>query len=1779
MTKIIPNTTFLPGMTRVVLLFSLVLFSSGLTAKVVINEFTGNNKTIIADENGDYEDWLELYNDGDAAVDLEGYGLTDDPTDPFQWVFPSVILAPGEHLLVWTSGKDRRSEAGDLQNGIMREFYPNIPGDRVADLLAHPSFPDNPGSRNLVTDVFDAPVNIADNYGQRMHGFLMPPMTGNYTFWIASDDNSALYLSPGTSISANYSNPVASVPAWTNWREWNKYAQQRSAPVHLVAGQLYHIAALMKEAAGGDNLTVRWQLPNGSMEEPIPAHRIFWNDAGMRSFHTNFSISQDGEPLVLTAPDGVIADFVDPVRLPRDLSYGRAVDGGDEWVYFGAPTPGASNNGATGYLGLLDPPTFSHGSGFYGEAFGMELTSDEPGAEIFYTLDGSPPTRDGPQSYTYRNQHPNGVNLTRTVQSFMYDEPFDISSRPVSAVGIDTIRTHGDQGVAWVRGWNQGWSIDGNEVVQSSMGENIRLTFGDTDWSDYELTLQARKTGGDEGVVLYVRANIYQYYKINLGGWDNSRYAIQKGDGRGGETIAGGQQQSGSIQAYQWHDIRVRAEGNRLRVWLNHNPIFDFTDTSSPHLTGNVGVGTFKTQARFRNIQVTSLDGQTILATGLPTKENKVTVVRARAFKEGYLSSETVTHTYIVDPDITERFDMPVISIATHEADFFSRSTGIYFPGNDMQRGIEWERPAHVTFFEPDGRIGFAQEVGIRLHGGTTRDRPQKSLRLYARGSLYGESHFAHSIFPELPFQEYKRLILRHSGNDRKDTMFRDAMIQRLVGHLRFDTQAYRPAAVYLNGRYWGLHNIRERYDEHYLARTHGVGEEELDIVEFKPWSSRLVKEGTAVHYDETIRYIQANGLSNSQHYDFIKTRIDVDNFLDYAVGQIIVNNTDWPGNNHNFWRKQVDEYDPRAPYGHDGRWRWLMFDMDFGFDGFWAHWFNRPSSFNFLAAITQDNVPNDWHEWYRQPQPTFLLRKLLENQSFRHDFINRFADLLNTSFLPARVIGVIDEMQSDIAGEMVFHRDRWGEPADWQGRVQAMRDFANNRPGHMRSHIRSKFNLTQGQLTLNVSNPAGGHLRVNETDLDSSTPGVAASPYPWSGMYFNQVPIRLQAIPRPGYRFSHWVELAGTADAEARIVSVNLNGGRTLTAVFEEQEAPALVHYWHFNDLGAGTVTTVEADQSLLAGAVVTYPGEGAGYLDDTDGSELNARLDKEAGKGLRVRNPSDIRTLNITLPTTGFEEIRFSYAVRRTSNGARGHALEFRTEEGEGDWRIFDHAPVNIGEEYQLLSFDFSEIPEVNDNPHFAVRILFTGDDASAISGNNRFDNLALDGVPLDGTLLPPTLDEEFPRRELTENQSVTIDLSEHFSSPGNAPLTFTASTGSPWVAGLAVEGSDLTLNALYRGEAAIMIAADDGVNAPVEANFPLLVYPRPHALHEGNFLFHAWASDTPANVFPEHMLFLQSGVTDPALEDSLDYAYFIPGEDYPAEDSVGFPYNNTRRTRLNGLNRDGISLINTGRDRDLGGVLLAVDTSGQEEVYVSWTGGTVTPNSREYRLRLQYRTAVTDPFVDLLDSEEEPVEYTRRADPGHVSRIGPVALPEAALGQAELQLLWRYYHTGERLDPASGARDELRLDDIQVVTEPGSGEPRTYSEWRDTLFMDPADLQDSEISGPGADQRGEGVANLLRYGFGIGLHEVPRGKLPRLVTEGDGELRMVFPFSAMRQDLAYLVRASFDLENWETLFDSRFDLAEPDEAGLLAVEAETAFADGISRRFFKVEVRPID
>ncbi|TVQ89668.1 MAG: T9SS C-terminal target domain-containing protein [Bacteroidetes bacterium] len=758
----------------------------------------------------------------------------------------------------------------------------------------------------------------------------------------------------------------------------------------------------------------------------------------------------------------------------------------------------------------------------------------------------------------------------------------------------------------------------------------------------------------------------------------------------------------------------------------------------------------------------------------------KGTVIGAKAYREGMLPSQTASHTFFISQQGRSRIPLPVVSIAIQENYFFDYEKGIYtpgidaddwrvsfpdqpfswpFPGNFHRRGIDYEYFGNMEFIPEDESFSVLnQGLGIRIHGGGTRSFPMKSLRLYARG-VYGENTFGYPFFKGSEYDEFKRLILRNGGQDfltthwgqgeNPQTMFRDAMSQRLVNHLHFDIQLYEPVIVFINGEYWGLHNIRERYDKHYLERVYGLHSDSIDLLTMR----NDPIEGDNVHYNQTLDFIEENSLSDDQNYQYILTRIDEKSFMDYQIANIYLRNTDWPGNNIDYWRKRTEQFTPDAPYGHDGRWRWLLYDTDFGFGLVGEPKSYKHNTLEFATAVGLQNWPNpDWS--------TFMLRSFLENEQFKHKFIIRFADLLNTCFHHQYVLQTIEEMKSTITPAMEEHFQRWSNWENletWDAKVNVMREFAINRHNYIREHLTDFFELdSKVVINANVSHPYHGHIKVNSIEIHGDTPGVDVNPFPWRGYYFKGVPIELVALPAKGYRFSHW---DGDYASNDSILSVNPEGDFSVTAHFVTTGEELLVYYWLLDNQLANDMPLeeIQPHYSIAGGAKIDfiscmpdYPYyEGHQYWRmgsmerRNEPTPLNYRpagnndlpYNESAMRAIQIKQPlafgDNVSSLLLHLPTPDIKDPILRFAVK-DEGAAKGLLIDYSTTE-EISWQSLRNSnTIPLTDQYQLVELDLSNVEATYDNPHLKVRIRFISDNPWAQNEKRViFNNITLDGV----------------------------------------------------------------------------------------------------------------------------------------------------------------------------------------------------------------------------------------------------------------------------------------------------------------------------------------------------------------------------------------------------------------------------------------------------------------
>jgi len=529
----------------------------------------------------------------------------------------------------------------------------------------------------------------------------------------------------------------------------------------------------------------------------------------------------------------------------------------------------------------------------------------------------------------------------------------------------------------------------------------------------------------------------------------------------------------------------------------------------------------------------------------------KASVVKATCWKPGAIKSKIITKTYFVDSSAFTRYSLPVVSLVTPDANLFDYNTGIYVPGiyydstcntTDPDANFEhddWEQPTNFELFNSLGNLEFRQSAGGRIHGNFSSNWPRKSIRLEARKKYGDEGTFNYALFPGLKpnpkvgsseIDEFNAFLIRNSGNNWKKNLFHDAMVHKLVKHLECDGQAYRPVVHFLNGEYWGIMNLREKHDEYYFSEHYDLEPEDVIIANARTQSISCGYPYEYQHYYNLENFISNNSMTVPANFTYANTQMDIENYLTHFMIEIYVNNTDFLGNNRKFWRKRTPQYTPNAPFGQDGRWRWILYDLDISF---------AKPEYDRLTVTTTGNASS-----------TLILRKLLENTDFKNNFINSFCDNMNTSFLPARVTQVIDTMKTEMSHDITEHIARWDYgPLSPNQNCDSLIAFAQARPYYMRKHLKQRFQLSDTCIITINTEMEKGLVTLNSIKVDQNTVGLQnpETPYPWSGTYFLNVPLRLVANAKEGFVFSHW-----SNNQENDTIYLSPSTDTTIVAYFE---------------------------------------------------------------------------------------------------------------------------------------------------------------------------------------------------------------------------------------------------------------------------------------------------------------------------------------------------------------------------------------------------------------------------------------------------------------------------------------------------------------------------------------------------------------------------------------------------------------------------------------------------
>ena len=466
-----------------------------------------------------------------------------------------------------------------------------------------------------------------------------------------------------------------------------------------------------------------------------------------------------------------------------------------------------------------------------------------------------------------------------------------------------------------------------------------------------------------------------------------------------------------------------------------------------------------------------------------------------------------------------------VFSLSIEPDHLFNYKNGIYVSGEDKSyvnyrmRGKEWVRKGEISIFEKENLIANLP-VEIRIHGGATRDNPQKSLRICADKSR-GHEFFNYHFFETHKNWQTKCIILRAGGNDWDKTLIRDNLGQEIATEMGLVTQNRKPSVLYINGDYYGIYTITEFHDFYFFKNRYSIKRESFSLVEpdRRDNGYGILKEGTETSL-ENYNYL----IENKDNLKIIEESIDIKDYLDYFILNIYLANGDWPDNNIRVWRFNADNYQGYNFNPLDGKWRYLVYDLDSTSNLF------RSSSyqFNSLEPVLSSNFRSSFtkkdEEW-----PAAFFITILKDQNYKEYFINRFAYHLNNSLSSKTFLEKLNKTKELYTNEISNHSKRWGGMLDkgrkpafkdlyrWEVNINSIAKFGENREFFVKQHIISTFNLG-GIFTIKIvteNDIQGGEISINNEPikLNDNTKLI----------YFQNNPVYIEAKPNFGYKFIGW--------------------------------------------------------------------------------------------------------------------------------------------------------------------------------------------------------------------------------------------------------------------------------------------------------------------------------------------------------------------------------------------------------------------------------------------------------------------------------------------------------------------------------------------------------------------------------------------------------------------------------------------------------------------------------
>lgn len=807
-----------------------------------------------------------------------------------------------------------------------------------------------------------------------------------------------------------------------------------------------------------DNPAEAFSLSSFTLEPK--AYKLVYCDKydGTKAFHAPFRLESGKDGSVYLFKGDEVVDKVEKMKKQPapNVAYGRKTDGAEKWGYQLEPTPGKANTGKTcSKDDILNAPIFSVPGQVFETNGDIELTLSLPegspeGTRIIYTTDGSEPIMS-------KELMGNGHWETNKILVWENSDP-------------------AKNGVA---NWNGTYRFSNKANYNP---QEVIAIIPDDAWQSIR----------ENGFVVDIKATAPQIRITN--GWWSTQW--------GGDIFAGNE------------NLVSNGDGTMtLTVNFAGDPILDELDQKHLLLTG----ANYTPLRIYTTEYVWVEDAQTRLAagpssskefTGEPLKITSSTVVRAKLFCDGYLSPRSSAQSYIFHG---RKMTLPVVSLVTDNDYFYGGGKlGIYTSLNNSDNKNDCRRPLNIEYFASPNEDSKINQLGeTRVAGAGSRSNQYKTLVLYANKRFDADKkRFSYEFFPEdRPGKtEFKSLMLRNSGNDFNYLFMRDAIMQRsFAWNVDLDYQAYSPAIVYINGKYLGMLNIRERSNEDNIYTNYDKLE---DIDMFENWWE--LKTGTWDNYNKFKDFYTEQGHTMAEFEEWM----DCKEFANLMIMNLFYVNLDFPGNNIVMWR----------PTAEDGRWRWIAKDTDFGLG-----LYGRSSSYKTLDWIYNNSYDSD-NAWANQPDHTRLFRRLMADKDFSNMFFDLccvyMGDFLNYDYIWTEIWSpMYERIKVEYPNHRKMIRD-WGP--NYNDEMKNAQNWLKQRVDFFYKHVAEYYKLGKPtKLEINTT--------LTDTDLadiEVEMNGVKLTRNVFDGKFFQDREVKLSGKNVAGWTVV--VEYAGEATGVA---------------------------------------------------------------------------------------------------------------------------------------------------------------------------------------------------------------------------------------------------------------------------------------------------------------------------------------------------------------------------------------------------------------------------------------------------------------------------------------------------------------------------------------------------------------------------------------------------------------------------------------------------------------------